>query len=119
MSDLTTQLLTQFEVLIDDQRFSGWKTLRVSRKLEHASSDFDVSVPERWPIYGNASQIFPGAKCEIYFQSELVLTGYVDKYAPSYSATDHEIGCTGRSKTMDFVDCSVTQTNGQFKNMTP
>jgi prophage tail gpP-like protein len=110
---------TPFELWIDDEKYSGWQTLRITRGLERATADFEVTVSEKWPLLDKAWQIMPGNKCEVWLQGELVLTGFVDAYRPTYSATSHDITCTGRSKTCDFVDSSITQTDGQFKNMTP
>jgi len=108
-----------FELRVGGEIYSGWKSLRVTRGLERATADFALSVSEKWPILGEAWQIMPGSTCEIYLDGELVLTGYVDAYRPSYTATSHEIECTGRSRTCDFVDSSVTDTDGQFKGLTP
>jgi prophage tail gpP-like protein len=111
--------MARFELLAGGEIYSGWLEMKITRKLEQASSEFDLTVSERWPIEGNAWQIFPGTPCEIRLEGELVLTGYVDAYEPSADGTSHGITCKGRSKTMDFVDCSVTQTEGQFVGLTP
>jgi prophage tail gpP-like protein len=109
-----------FMMLIGGEEYSGWKTMRVTRSLENATSDFEVSVSERWLFQNQAWQIFPGTTCELRMMGETVLTGYVDAYRPKYSATSHDVVVTGRSKTCDFVDSSVIfETDGQFKNLTP
>jgi prophage tail gpP-like protein len=113
--------MARFELRVGGEIYSGWKSLTVVRGLEQATSTFDLSVSEKWPLLETAKawQIMPGNAAEIYLDDELLLTGYVDAYNPGYSATGHEIGCSGRSKTCDFVDSSITQTDGQFKKMTP
>src|SRR5580704_11297003 len=108
-----------FELRVGGEIYSGWKSLRVTRGLERATADFALRVSEKWPILGEAWQIMPGSTCEIYLDDELVLTGYVDAYRPKYSPTSHDIECTGRSRTCDFVDSSITDTDGQFKGLTP
>jgi prophage tail gpP-like protein len=107
-----------FELLVSGEVYSGWKSLRVTRGLERATADFDLSVSERWSLEENIWQIQPGESCEIRFEDELVLTGYVDAYRPSYDANSHEVRLSGRSKTCDFVDSSVMVDGGQFKGMT-
>jgi prophage tail gpP-like protein len=111
--------VARFELRCGGEVYSGWKEMRVTRGVEQASADFDLTVSERWPIEGNAWQIFPGTKCEIELEGELVLTGYIDAYEPGLDPNSHEISCRGRSKTLDFIDCSVTQNEGQFKGLTP
>ena len=39
---------------------------------------------------------------------DLVLTGYVDRYAASVAASGHQVTITGRSSVADLVDCSIT-----------
>jgi len=112
-------MTAQFHLAIEGENYAGWKSLRVTRGLERASADFELSVSERWALLDNAWQIMPGNTCEIYLDDELVLTGYVDRYGPSYSKDSHDVVCTGRSKTCDLVDSSITNTDGQFKNLTP
>ena len=100
-------------LLIDGERYGGWKTIRVTRGLERAAADFALSVSsvEPWPIY-------TGAECQIYIDNDLVLNGWVDAYRPGCSSTDHRIEITGRSKTCDFVDSSVTMDGGQLTGLT-
>jgi prophage tail gpP-like protein len=107
-------LMGDFLMLVDGYEYTDWKTMRITRSLENATSDFEVTVSERfW-------QILPGATCELRMMNETVLTGYVDAYRPKYGPTAHDVTVTGRSKTCDFVDSSVLfETDGQFKNMTP
>jgi prophage tail gpP-like protein len=40
--------------------------------------------------------------------SDVVLTGYVDRYQPLFGARGHEVRVTGRSKCEDLVDCAIT-----------
>lgn len=100
-------------LLIDGERYGGWKKIRVTRGLERAAADFALSVSsvEPWPIY-------TGAECQIYIDNDLVLNGWVDAYRPGCAATDHRIEITGRSKTCDFVDSSVTMDGGQLTGLT-
>jgi prophage tail gpP-like protein len=112
-------MAARFELLCDGEIYGGWKEMRVTRSLEKASADFELTVSERWPIEGNAWQIFPGTACRIELEGDLVLTGFVDRYEPALDAGSHDVTCAGRSKTLDFVDCSITGVDGQFKGMLP
>lgn len=105
--------MSNFTLLIDGQRYGGWETIRITRGLEHASADFALSVSSRdpWPIY-------TGKSCEVHIDNDLMLTGWVDAYRPGCSESDHTIEITGRSKTCDFVDSSVTMDGGQFTGQT-
>jgi prophage tail gpP-like protein len=111
-------MTSRVALFVDGAEYSGWKTVRVTRGLTRATSDFDLGVSERWTGEGEAWQIQPGAACEVRYGNTLLLTGWVDAYKPSYDATSHAIQLTGRSKTCDFVDSSVLVDGGQFRGLT-
>ena len=111
-------MTSRIALYVDGAEYSGWKTVRVTRGLTRATSDFDLSVSERWGIDGATWQIQPGAACEVRYGNEVVLTGWVDSYKPSYDANSHNVALSGRSKTCDFVDSSVLTDGGQFKGLT-
>ena len=92
--------------------------MRVTRGLTRATSDFDLSVSERWGLGG--ADVADPAWCGLRdpLRQDRLLTGWVDAYKPSYDATSHNISLSGRSKTCDFVDSSVLVDGGQFMGMT-
>ena len=51
-----------------------------------------------------------GAPCTLHYDGELLITGYLDSVAPSYSSEEHSITVSGRDKTADLVDCSAPPT---------
>lgn len=94
---------------------TGWTGVRVSRGIERCPSDFDIEFTEPSP---NVSDVLvqPGDQCEVYLGPDLVLSGFVDRYMPSYDAHGHTIRITGRSKCQDIVDCSAKWPGGQLLN---
>jgi len=85
----------------------------LSRGIERCPSSFQVSFTE--PLDGASDVIVqPGDEVEIYLGTDLVLSGFIDRYIPSYSKTDHTIRIEGRSKCQDLVDCSAKWTGLQF-----
>ena len=85
---------------------SGWTGVTVSRGIERLPSGFEIEFTE--PLEGVSDLIVqPGDYCEVYLGDDKVLTGYVDTYNPSYSARQHIVRVTGRSKCQDLIDCSV------------
>ncbi len=124
MDDLTLRLSTctldpsaapgqQTFTTSDSREITGWMSVRVSRGIERCPSDFDVSFTEPYP---EVSKIIanPGDFCEVLLGKDIVLTGFIDRYLPSYSAREHSIRITGRSKCQDLVDCSAKWTGLQF-----
>ena len=71
-------------------------------------------MTEQWPGANQPWQIQPFDKCVLKIGNDLVLTGYVDSYLPTYDATSHRVRITGRSATEDLIDCMPNVVGGQF-----
>lgn len=95
---------------------TGWTRVRVSRGIERCPSDFEVEFTEPYDAVGDVIAQ-PGDQCEVLLGNDVVLTGFVDRYLPSYNARQHTIRITGRSKCQDLVDCSAKWPGGQLLNM--
>jgi prophage tail gpP-like protein len=95
-------------IVIGGQSFTGWKTLRITRSLEKCPPTFGLTGTDRNATGGALAIIQPGSPCQVMIGSELVLTGYVDRYGPRISPKTHDIRVSGRGKCEDLVDCSVT-----------
>ncbi|GAC1340791.1 MAG: contractile injection system protein, VgrG/Pvc8 family [Acetobacteraceae bacterium] len=92
---------------LDGVKISGWQKIRVTRGVERCPSDFDIALTEKFPSQAQQVVITPGQVCRVKIGGDLVLTGYVDRYAPSISADQHSIRIMGRSACEDIVDCSA------------
>ena len=87
----------------------------VPRGAQHPKT---IAVAERWSGQSDPWQIKPFSDCEVLIGGELVLTGYVDGYVPSYDARGHGVRIAGRSKTEDVIDCTPDLPGGQFSGYT-
>lgn len=99
---------------VGGRKVSGWTDIRVTRGIERCPSDFEVGITETYPGDVDTLVVKPADPCQISLGNDLVLTGYVDRYVPSYTAGDHSIRVSGRGKCMDLVDCSAVWPNGQI-----
>jgi prophage tail gpP-like protein len=97
--------------------YTGWHAVSVRRGVEQAAGEFSCSVSERAGSGAEPWVLRPGSPCEILLDGELVLTGYVDRYSPSFDAGSHMVEISGRSKTADLVDSSAVVPGGQFKQL--
>jgi len=98
--------------------YEGWHAIAVRRGLEQAASQFEVRVSERTTGQPFEPWVLrPGAPCEILLDGEVVITGYIDTYAPSFNADTHDVHVSGRSRTADFVDGAAIVPGGQFKQL--
>jgi len=103
-------------LMVDGVRFDGWTSARVTRSLDAVAGTFSLSLTDRWPGRENPRPIRPFSSCVLKLDGETVITGYVDDVRPSYDATSHEISVSGRDRTADLVDCSASQTPGEWHN---
>lgn len=100
------------ELKIAGSIYNGWKSASVSRSLNCIASSFELTVSDKF--IGSKQNIPLGQECQILIDGQPVITGYLDKITPSYSATSHEVRFSGRSKTCDLVDCSAIIAAGQI-----
>ena len=102
---------------VDGQIHEGWQKVRITRSLRDIAGDFELSLTRKWT---NASEmvIKPLSACTAHIGNDLVLTGYVDDFIPSYDAREVSWVVSGRSKTSDLVDCSAIYKTGQWTNVT-
>ena len=105
-------------IVVGNQQISGWTSIRVSRGIERVPSDFQIEMTEFYPGDSSNVTVQPGQQCQVFLGSDLVLTGYVDKYNPRIDPEGHTISISGRSKCEDLVDCSAEYPNSQIGNTT-
>lgn len=89
-----------------NQILTGWQRVQVMRSMDSIPANFDIEVTEKYPDTPDID-IQPGQPCKVTIGNDLVLTGYVDRYAAIVSASAHTIRISGRSKSQDLVDCSA------------
>jgi len=91
---------------VGNQVLSGWQRVTVTRPLQGIPASFSIEVTEKYP---NAPDIDlkAGQPCTVTIGSDLVMTGYVDRYASSIAPGQHTIRVEGRSKSQDLCDCSA------------
>lgn len=106
-------------VVAGGEVFDGWTESEVVFGLNRAARSFTLKVSEEGPPPDKLWTFRPGTKVDIYANDDLLATGYVDDYAPSYDAEHHEVTVTGRSKAGDYVDSSADVPGGLFENKTP
>ena len=97
---------------------SGWTSTRVTAGLDSCPRSFDISMTERYPGALASVTVRPGDPCEVRIGSDLVVTGYVDRYLPSISARMHSVQIIGRGMCEDLVDCSAQWPSNQISNGT-
>lgn len=93
-------------LIVGGKRYSGWKSIRVTRSIESLTGSFALDVSDRW---GPADPwpIAEGDACRVEIGGEVVIDGYVDQRKMSASGTTRALSYSGRDRAADLVDCSV------------
>lgn len=102
---------------VDGQLYEGWQKVRITRSLRDIAGDFELSLTRKWND-AKAMAIREGSACTVHIGTDLVLTGYIDDFIPSYDAKEVSWVVSGRSKTSDLVDCSAIYKSGQWQGVT-
>lgn len=110
--------MTEAVLLVNGQRYGGWKTVRVSHSMRAIASKFSVSVSERYPGDPGLLPIRPGDEAEFYLGGQRVLVGHVDSRDAGFDAGSHTVSIAGRSKAADIVDCAPELGTYEFNGLT-
>ena len=118
MSGLFGSLVPDYQndiaIVIGNNTISGWGAVSITRSVELFPNSFTVTAAD--PYFGDATQATtfpggPGEKCRVYIGTDLVVTGYVDRYGVSISTGAHQIVISGRGLCEDLTDCSADLLN--------
>lgn len=116
MTSATNQARNQVQLLVDGQRFEGWKRLEVSTSIEQMAGAFVLQVTLRWDGQGQPYALREGLPCQLLLGDDVVVTGYIDDFEVDFDAQAISVNVHGRDKTADLVDCSAIHKTGQWRN---
>ena len=105
---------------VNGRSYTGWKSININLSIENLSGSFFLEMATKGGDKAAipTGSIKPGDACLVAINNKIIITGYIDKLAPSYDATTHTIGIYGRDKAGDLVDSSIINITGQFLNQT-
>lgn len=105
------------ELVIDDQVFVGWTQVSVKASLDNLCREFSLTYTSG--LSEERADIKAGQACVVRtVRGDLLLSGWVDTAEDTYDGDSHTLKCTGRSKSADLVDCSVTKRGGMWAHRT-
>lgn len=105
------------KLIVRGREWTGWLAFRVTRGIERMPSDFEVAITETNPN-GTQVDFRPGDDVVVKAGNDVLLTGYIDRWAGNLSPRGHTISISGRGKCQDLVDCSAEYTAVQVNNGT-
>lgn len=99
---------------VGNHTIGGWTDIRVTRAIERCPNDFNIGLTESFPGEVDEVVVQPGDECQVQIGTDLVITGYIDRYRPGFDPDGHAIRATGRGKCQDLVDCAAVWPNSQI-----
>jgi prophage tail gpP-like protein len=109
-------MLRDVTLTVNGSTISGWKSVRITRRMERIPAEFDISMTERFPNTITVV-VMEGDPCTVKIGADVVITAYVDRVAETVSATAHTLSISGRSKCEDHVDCAAQFDSFRFTNV--
>lgn len=110
--------MSDLVLTVDGQRYAGWMGLRLSRGVEQVAGGFELTLTERFDGLTTPRPIRAGQKASVSIDGQRVIQGWIDVVAPSYDATSHTLGVSGRDATGDLVDCAAICKAGSYSGRT-
>jgi hypothetical protein len=109
---------TSVQLVVNGRSFEGWKEMRVRRSIEQMAGAFVLKATLKWSEdQDDPFEIREGLPCQVLIGQDVVITGYIEEYEPSYDAEESTVAIHGRDKTGDLVDCAAIFKTGQWHNV--
>lgn len=102
---------------VNGVNYTGWEEISTVESIEAIAAGFNFITANNLDGNGNPFPILTGDACQIIYNNETVITGYVDDSDPTFDEKS-EVTITGRSKTGDLTDCSAELPSGVVKKQT-
>jgi len=113
MSDVQTIVTTGVRdkgddvvIKVNGVPLAGWKSVKITAGIESCPRVFEATTSEATGDPKNLT-VRPGDTCEVTLGDFLLVTGYVNRWNGSLSASSHEVSISGRGKCQDLVDCAA------------
>jgi prophage tail gpP-like protein len=98
--------------------YSTWEEVTVEAGAEHAARFFSIICAEPNQAMSAAWPLQPGTEVSVLASGDLLVSGFIDTYAPEFGDGYHRAVISGRSKTKDAIDSSAIHKTGEWQNKT-
>jgi prophage tail gpP-like protein len=105
-------------LMVEGVDWYGWKTVEVTQQMDAVAGSFSLGLADKWEHGSEAIPLAAGLACELAYGDHPMINGYIGKFRPAFSATDHSITVSGRDKSADLVDCSAIHKPGHWQGLT-
>lgn len=98
------------ELLVGDNRFTGWTRVEVVRSLDQFADAWSVEAITRWAVTPDpdiSMAIDLGDEAEFWWGELELVRGWLDEISENAAEREWSIGLAGRSRAGDLVDCTA------------
>lgn len=113
---MTAEVIT---IVVDGQRWTAFEEVSIKAAFDEAARSFSFTVAAELGASPTNQVFATGKKVEIFANSDLLLTGYVDRRQPRISAKEATITVSGRSASQDLIDGAAEHDTGSFRKKDP
>ena len=105
--------MNEVSIITDGKKITGWTQLNVRRTMSELCDSFNFDYSDRW---SNDFPLYTGLPCQIQIDGIPITTGFIDEIEPEVNDSSMSFMLSGRSKTMDLVDCNRVQAPYSWRN---
>jgi prophage tail gpP-like protein len=102
-------------VKLGGDSYAGWYEVEITAAVNHAARSFRIEAA----LDASLAAFVPFAPLQIFGNSDLMFTGYIDEVEPMLEGKTAKVSISGRAKGQDIVDCSADHTKPDYVNKTP
>ena len=97
---------TLIKFFINDKIFSGWATVNVTRKVNGLVSSFNATVTNKFSYVQDPVEFRENQNVKITLGDLPCFDGFIENISLNVDANQRSVVLSGRSKSLDIVDCS-------------
>lgn len=105
------------KLTVDGRTYEGWISAQVKRSLDSFAHAFSLTYRDRWTDMQESWPIRGGAECQLFWDDELLITGYVDRPTWTVTGDTWDLRADGRSRTRNLVDSSAVHKTGFWRDV--
>src|SRR5688572_22527297 len=112
---MTTDATQDVKLLVNGRRYSGFKSIRVTRTIESIAGSFALEVSDRW----SAEEAWPIVEedaCRVEVEGETVIDGYVERIDVAATKDSRTLAYSGRDRAGALVDSSALLQSWTLRN---
>lgn len=103
----STAQVAGLHLIVNGRRYTGWKSIRVTRSMETIAGSFALEVSDRWGAQEEPWPILEEDACSVELDGQVVISGYIDSRDMSIGDSDLRLSYTGRDRAAALVDCAA------------